>query len=47
MKKIGYICGKEYIVSVKNSADPYICPSCDAQWRREQRNALEKKKNAR
>lgn len=46
MKKTCYICGKEYIVSIKNTADPYICPTCDAQWKREQREALEKKKNA-
>ncbi len=24
MKKTCYICGKEYIVSIKNTADPYI-----------------------
>ena len=46
LKKTCYICGKEYIVSIKNTADPYICPTCDAQWKREQRKALEKKKNA-
>ena len=44
MKKTCYICGKEYIVSIKNTASPYICPTCDAQWKREQRKALEKKK---
>ena len=44
MKKTCYICGKEYIVSIKNTADPYICPACDAQWKREQRKALEKRK---
>ena len=47
MKKTCYICGKEYIVSIQNTVDPYICPACDAQWKREQRKALEKKKNAR
>lgn len=46
MKKTCYICGKEYIVSVNNTAEPYICPICDAEWKREQRKALEKKKNA-
>ncbi len=43
MIKKCYICDKEYIVSVKNTAEPYICPVCDSEWKREQRKALDAK----
>ncbi len=41
MIKKCYLCGKEYHVSIKNCEEPYICPVCDGEWKREQRKALD------